>query len=71
VGGDPADQLFRLLLQRLVVTVSPIGLAAEQAPFRARTILLQSQWAAPSRRQLLLLITDITQRAPQTVLKHQ
>ena len=46
-------------------TISPTGLAVEQAPFQAQPIRLQSQWAVPSRRRRLLLITDITQRTPQ------
>ena len=58
VAGKTADELFQLGPRQLPVTVSPIGLGAEQAPFQARPIRLQSQWAAPSRRQLLLLIIE-------------
>ena len=71
VGGETAEQLFRSVPCRLTVTVSPIGEVAEQARIQGRTIRLQLQWADRSRRQPLLLITDITQCAPETVLNNQ
>lgn len=55
------EQPFRLVPGRLTAIVSAIGLAAAPVLTLGRTIRPQSQWAAPSRRQLLLFITDITQ----------
>ena len=71
VGGETVEQLFRSVPCRLPVTGSPIGVVAEQARIQERTIRLQLQWADRSRRQPLLLITDITQCAPETVLNNQ
>ena len=50
VGGETAEQLFRSGPCRLTVTVSPIGVVAEQAPILGRTIRLELQWADRSRR---------------------
>src|SRR5262249_14929143 len=53
-----AEPLFRSVPCRLAALASPIGLGAEQARFLARTIRRQLQWADPSPRRRLLLITD-------------
>ena len=71
VDGETAEQLFRSVPCRLMVTVSPIGVVQEQARIQGRTIRLQLQWADRSRRPPLSLITDITQCVPQTVLNNQ
>src|SRR5207302_6219114 len=57
-----AEQLFRSVPCRLAAIALLIGLGAEQVLTLARTIRLQSQWAAPSRRRLLLLIIEPTVR---------
>src|SRR5512133_3997530 len=62
VGGETAEQLFRSVPCRLTVTVSPIGAAAVRVPIQGRTIRLQSQWADPSPRRRLSLITDANTR---------
>ena len=54
------EQPFRSVPRQLVATPSATGVGAEQAPFRAQPIRLQSQWAVPSRRRLPLLIIDVT-----------
>ena len=58
MAGRVVEQPFRSRPSLLAVTVSQTGLGAEQARTRAPPIQLLSQWAAPSRKQLLLLITD-------------
>src|SRR5437660_163078 len=57
-----AEQLFRSVPCRLAALASLIGMGAEQVLTLARTIRLQSQWADPSRRRLLLLIIEPTVR---------
>ena len=57
-----AGRPFRLVARRLTVTVLTLGLAAAPVLTLGRTIRLQSQWADPSRRQRLLLITDMASR---------
>src|SRR5439155_18257190 len=55
-------QLFRSVPCRLAALASLIGMGAEQVLTLARTIRLQSQWADPSPRRLLLLIIEPTVR---------
>src|SRR5438105_14881854 len=57
-----AEQLFRPVPCRLAALASLIGMGAEQVLTLARTIRLQSQWADPSPRRLLLLIIEPTVR---------
>src|SRR5437879_1417946 len=57
-----AEQLFRSVPCRLAALASLIGMGAEQVLTLARTIRLQSQWADPSPRRLLLLIIEPTVR---------
>jgi hypothetical protein len=61
VGGRTAEPLFRSVPCRRTVTVSPIGVVAEQARILGRTIRLQLQWADRSRRRRPSLIIDAKQ----------
>ena len=57
-GGRTAERLFQSAQLRARATALAAGLAREQAPFRARTIRLQSQWVAQFPRQLPLPTID-------------
>ena len=58
VDGKTAERLFRLAPRQIAVSVLVIGLGAELVLTPGRTIRLLSQWVDPSRRRLLLLITE-------------
>ena len=56
--GKTAEQLFPFTPRQLTATVSPLGLAVEQALTLGRIIRLQLPWADLLRKTLPLRITD-------------